>query len=146
MMDAAGHKKREKKESCLCKWGDIMPFQRLYFSCHVACQPAVLQGGNAGAVTEGGKAFGQGRKVDLGALGAGKGRERHEEAPGIGRESACGRHRIRGAVELGRRGQRAGDSKRTAGEDRKGESVAKGRAKQETLEKVTTFSASVWQQ
>lgn len=92
-----------------------MSFKRLYFSCHVACQPGVLQGGNAGAVTEGGKAFGQRRKLDLGALGAGKGRERNEEAPGIGRESACGRHRIRGAAALGRRGERVGDSKRTAG-------------------------------
>lgn len=51
----------------------------------------------------------------------------------------CGRNRIRGAVERGEgRGERVGDSKRTAGEDRKGVSVARGRAQQE---KVTTFSS-----
>lgn len=109
-----------------------MPFKRLYFSCHVECQSGVLQGDNAGAVTEVGKACGQGRKLDMGVQGAGKGRERNEEASGM--ESVCGRNRIRGVVELGRRGEKVGDSKRTAGEDKKGESV-----KQETLENLTTF-------
>lgn len=66
-----------------------MPFKRLYFSCHVACQPGVLQGDNAGAVTEGGKACGQGRKVDIGVQGAGKGRERNEEASGIKEGNVC---------------------------------------------------------
>lgn len=141
MTDAAGHKKKEKKSLAFAKLRDIMPFKRLYFSCHVACQPGVLQGDNAGAVTEVRKACGQGRKLDMGAQGAGKGRERNEEVSGIGTESVCGRNRISGAVELGRRGERDGDSKRTAGEDRKGEGVARGQAKQETLEKLTTFSS-----
>lgn len=77
----------------------------------------------------------------MGVQGAGKGRERNEEAPGIGRESVCGRNRIRGAVELGRRAERVGDLKRAAGEDRKGERVARGWAKEETRGEVTTFSS-----
>lgn len=62
--------KREKK-GCLAfaKQGSIMPFKRLYFYRHVACQPGVLQGDNAGAVTEEGKACGQGRKHYMGVKG-----------------------------------------------------------------------------